>query len=90
VLWNAVPRDFAAPDDWPATAFAQHAAAAGPLLMVLHDLPNGAMRHLDRVLGRWQDLGVEFLATPPAECVPLRAGVPTEALGRYVAADPAP
>jgi peptidoglycan/xylan/chitin deacetylase (PgdA/CDA1 family) len=90
VLWNAVPRDFAAPDDWPATAFAQHAAAAGPLLMVLHDLPNGAMRHLDRVLGRWQDLGVEFLATPPAECVPLRAGVPTGALGRYVSADPAP
>jgi peptidoglycan/xylan/chitin deacetylase (PgdA/CDA1 family) len=90
VLWNAVPRDFAAPEDWPETAFAQHAAATGPLLMVLHDLPNGAMRHLDRVLGRWQALGVAFLAAPPEACVPLRAGVPSGEFSRYVSADLAP
>jgi len=75
VLWNAVPRDFADPDGWPERARAMHAAATEPVLMVLHDLPNGAMRHLDRVLGGWQEAGVEFLAEPPAACVPMRRGV---------------
>ena len=40
-------------------------------MMVLHDLPNVAMRHLDRVLGTWQDQGVTFLATPPESCLPI-------------------
>ncbi|WP_149538013.1 polysaccharide deacetylase family protein [Siccirubricoccus phaeus] len=90
VLWNAIPRDFAEPADWPATARAQHAAAAAPVLMVLHDLPNGAMRHLDRVLGEWQDQGVEFLAEPPAACVPLRAGLVQPGFADCVSEDNAP
>ena len=90
VLWNAVPRDFADPEGWPATAVAQHAAATEPVLMVLHDLPNGAMRHLDRVLGGWQDQGVAFLDAPPLTCVPLRAGAPQPGLAAYVSADPTP
>lgn len=53
-----------------------HAGATEPVMMVLHDLPNGAMRHLDRVLGSWQDLGVTFLATPPESCLPMRDGQP--------------
>ena len=87
VLWNAIPRDFADPEGWPATAVAQHAVATAPVLMVLHDLPNGAMRHLDRVLGGWQDQGVEFLAEPPAACVPMRAGVPQPGFAEFVSAD---
>lgn len=74
VLWNAVPRDWDDPDGWPDRALALHAAATSPLLMVLHDLPGGAMRHLDRVLGVLQDRGVRFTAEPPAACVPIRAG----------------
>ena len=70
-------------------ARAQHAAATAPVLMVLHDLPNGAMRHLDRVLGGWQDQGVEFLAEPPEACVPIRRGVAAPNLADYVSADPA-
>ncbi len=90
VLWNAIPRDFDDPDGWPERAMAQHAAAIAPVLMVLHDLPNGAMRHLDRVLGTWQDKGVAFLAEPPAACVPIRRGLATPYLADYVSADPAP
>ena len=90
VLWNAVPRDFEDPDGWPDRAVAQHAAADAPVMMVLHDLPNGAMRHLDRVLGGWQDQGVQFLDQPPEACVPMRAGVPKDCFFDIVSADPAP
>jgi len=90
VLWNAVPRDFEDADGWPERAFAQHAAAGAPVLMVLHDLPNGAMRHLDRVLGTWQDRGVTFLSVPPEACVPLRAGQPGPGFDAIVSPDPAP
>ena len=87
VLWNAIPRDFDDPDGWPERARAQHAAATAPVLMVLHDLPNGAMRHLDRVLGAWQDAGVAFLAEPPGSCVPIRRGLAAPILADYVAAE---
>jgi peptidoglycan/xylan/chitin deacetylase (PgdA/CDA1 family) len=90
VLWNAVPRDFADPDDWPDRALAMAAAAEAPVLMVLHDLPNGAMRHLDRVLGTLADHGARFIAEPPEACVPLRAGVPAAGWADCVSADPAP
>jgi peptidoglycan-N-acetylglucosamine deacetylase len=87
VLWNAVPRDFDDPEGWPDRARAQHAAATEPVLMVLHDLPNGAMRQLDRVLGGWQDAGVEFVAEPPAACVPIRRGVAMPGLADCIAAE---
>ncbi|MFC7474744.1 polysaccharide deacetylase family protein [Dankookia sp. GCM10030260] len=88
VLWNAIPRDFDDPDGWPDRARAMHAAAAAPVLMVLHDLPNGAIRHLDRVLGGWQDAGVAFLAEPPESCVPIRQGIAAANLADYVTEDP--
>ncbi len=90
VLWNAIPRDFDDPDGWPDRARAQHAAATAPVLMVLHDLPNGAMRHLDRVLGTWQDRGVTFLPTVPDACVLMRAGRPGDNFDDYVSPDPGP
>ncbi|WP_043362150.1 polysaccharide deacetylase family protein [Belnapia sp. F-4-1] len=90
VLWNAVPRDFADPEGWPDTALAMAEAATAPVLMVLHDLPNGAMRHLDRVLGMLADRGARFLAEPPAECVPLRAGQPMPGFAACVSEDPMP
>jgi peptidoglycan/xylan/chitin deacetylase (PgdA/CDA1 family) len=90
VLWNAVPRDFADPDGWPDTALAMAEAATSPLLMVLHDLPNGAMRHLDRVLAMLLERGARFIAEPPADCVPLRAGKAGAGFARYVSPDPAP
>ena len=45
VLWNAIPRDWADPDGWAEVALEQCLAQPRTLL-VLHDLPTGAMRHL--------------------------------------------
>ena len=86
VLWNAVPRDWDDPDGWPPRALAMAAAATEPVLLVLHDLANGAMRHLDCVLGQLADAGHGFLAEPPANCVKLRPGWAAADLGDYVAA----
>jgi hypothetical protein len=44
-------------------------------LLVLHDLPTGAMRHLDRVLAQLADRGVRFRQDFPPACVPMRRGV---------------
>ncbi|MFM7301895.1 MAG: polysaccharide deacetylase family protein [Alphaproteobacteria bacterium] len=85
VLWNAVPGDFRDADGWPATAHAMLKAAREPVMLVLHDLPNGAMRHLDRFLGEVQDQGWHFRPKPPTGCVPLRRGIPGPDFARYVA-----
>ena len=85
VLWNAVPGDFRDADGWPATAHALLRAAREPVMLVLHDLPNGAMRHLDRFLGEAQDRGWRFSADPPPGCVPLRRGLPGPDFARYIA-----
>ena len=84
VLWNAVPGDFRDPEGWTSTAHAMLKAARGPVMLVLHDLPNGAMRHLDRFLGEVQDQGLHFRPDPPACCVPLRQGVPGPDFARYI------
>ena len=84
VLWNAVPGDFRDADGWPATAHAMLRAAQAPVMLVLHDLPNGAMRHLDRFLGEVLDQGWRFSADPPLGCVPLRRGVPGPDFARYI------
>src|SRR6185295_18354302 len=49
VLWSALPRDWQDADGWVERALGQIAAQPWSL-MVLHDLPTGAMRHLDRFL----------------------------------------
>jgi peptidoglycan/xylan/chitin deacetylase (PgdA/CDA1 family) len=84
LLWNAVPGDFRDPDGWVATAHAMMQAARETVVLVLHDLPNGAMRHLDRFLREAEQRGARFGAEPPARCVPLRRGVPAAEFPRYV------
>lgn len=84
VLWNAVPGDFRDPDGWVATAQAMLDAARETVVLVLHDLPNGAMRHLDRFLGEAEQAGARFGAAPPESCVPLRRGVAGADFERYV------
>jgi len=83
-LWNAVPGDWRDPDGWAATAQAMLAAAGETAVLVLHDLPTGAMRRLDHVLGTALDAGHRFGAAPPEACVPIRRGVAAPGLGRYV------
>jgi peptidoglycan-N-acetylglucosamine deacetylase len=85
VLWNAIPRDFAEPDAWVERALEQCAAQAWTLL-VLHDLPNGAMTHLKRFIKAMRERGGEFGQEFPPECVPLRRGEAMTSLAPYVTA----
>ena len=88
VLWNAIPRDWAEPDAWVATALAQCRTQAWPL-MVLHDLPTGAMRHLERFIGLARESGARFRQDFPPDCVPIVRGSPVRGLDAFVnEADP--
>jgi peptidoglycan/xylan/chitin deacetylase (PgdA/CDA1 family) len=82
VLWNAVPRDWEIPDGWIDTALAQLALQPWTL-MVLHDLPTGAMRHLDRFLSEVARRGWRFRQDFPPDCVPLTAGTITGPLADF-------
>ena len=83
VLWNAIPRDWAEPDAWVETALAQCRSQAWSL-MVLHDLPTGAMRHLERFIGRAREAGARLRQDFPPECVPILRGKPVLALDGFV------
>ena len=73
VLWNAIPRDWDDPDGWVDTALAQCRAQAWSL-MVLHDLPTGAMRHLDRFVTQVKAEGGTLRQDFPPECLPIVEG----------------
>lgn len=73
VLWNAIPRDWDDPDGWTVRALAQCRAQAWSL-MVLHDLPTGAMRHLEAFLDSAAAAGARLRQDFPPDCVPIRAG----------------
>lgn len=73
VLWNVIPEDWSYPAGWVERAlelcFAQEHA-----LVVLHDLPTGAMVHLDRFIATAKDRGASFQQDFPADCVPIEQG----------------
>jgi hypothetical protein len=73
VLWNSVPRDWLDPTGWPERAHEQIAAQQWSV-MVLHDLPTGAMDHLPGFLDDVMAAGVEIVQDFPDDCVPIRAG----------------
>jgi len=85
VLWNAIPRDWADPRGWVETALAQCSAQPWTLL-VLHDLPTGAMDHLEAFIARVRERGGTFSQDFPAECVPIRRGEVNAPLAPYVTA----
>lgn len=84
VLVSAVHGDWHDPKGWPERAMRQCLAEQRPLL-VLHDLPTGAMRHLDRFLGHLSDAGARFRQDFPDACVPMQRGRPTGALDAITA-----
>ncbi|MEZ5237252.1 MAG: polysaccharide deacetylase family protein [Acidimicrobiales bacterium] len=76
VLWNSVPRDWEDPAGWVDTARAHlDAEPSGHTVVVLHDLPTGAMDHLERFLDRLAADGHACRAELPAHCVPIAGGV---------------
>lgn len=83
VLWNAIPRDWADPVGWVETAIAQCGAQPRTLL-VLHDLPTGAMVRLDQFIRRVLAAGGRFRQDFPAGLVPLVRGEAVAPLDAYV------
>ena len=83
VLWNVIPEDWAYPEGWVeralALCFAEQAALA-----VLHDLPTGAMRELDRFIHAARDRGATFVQDFPRACVPIECGRITGPIEPYL------
>jgi len=52
--------------------------------MALHDLPNGAMAHLDEFLARLNGEGFELAQEFPPDCVPIVEGKVVLPLEPYV------
>jgi peptidoglycan-N-acetylglucosamine deacetylase len=86
VLWNAVPRDWEDPEGWVETALAQCAATPWTLL-VLHDLPTGAMRQLDRFLDVVGAQGGRIRQDFPPDCLPISKGEMAWPIDAYVRKD---
>lgn len=73
VLWNSVPRDWADPTGWVDHALAD-VRTREHTVVVLHDLPTGAMRVLPRFLDELERGGIAVTAELPDECVPIVNG----------------
>lgn len=74
VLWNCLVREQTMTESWMRPALQmceQHPWS----VVVLHDIPTGAMRRLPEFLQMLTDRGVEFSQDFPDECAPLRKGV---------------
>ncbi len=84
VLWSALPRDWQDPEGWVERALGQVAAQPWSL-MVLHDLPTGAMRHLDRFLGLIEGRGGRIRQDFPPDCTPMIDGELVTGIDRYIA-----
>ena len=85
VLWNCVPRDWEDPTGWVERALEQCRATPWSVV-VLHDLPTGAMSNLARFIGCSRDAGAEIVQEFPPACVPILRGRVMFPLDRYVAA----
>lgn len=74
VLWNSVPRDWEDAAGWADRALADIRSQEWTVLVV-HDIPGGAMDHLGAFLDSVIDEGVEIVQEFPDDCVPIRRGV---------------
>jgi peptidoglycan-N-acetylglucosamine deacetylase len=74
VLWNSVPRDWEDPVGWVDRAL-EDVANQDQTVLVLHDLPTGAMGHLAEFVDQALAFGAEIVQELPTECVPIHTGV---------------
>ena len=83
VLWNSVPRDWADPLGWPERALADVRRQEWTLL-VLHDVPTGAMAALPGFLDRVRAEGVTIVSELPPACLPIVRGEIVGPIDAYV------
>jgi peptidoglycan/xylan/chitin deacetylase (PgdA/CDA1 family) len=84
VLWNSIPRDWNDPEGWVERALG-HCTSQPWTLMVLHDLPTGAMRHLERFLDLVGEAGGRLRQDFPTDCLPIKDGIVVRPIEEYVA-----
>jgi peptidoglycan-N-acetylglucosamine deacetylase len=73
VLWNCVPHDWDEPDTWVQRALADVTGRPWSVV-VIHDLPTGAMTHLPEFLDGLDKRGADIVQEFPNACVPIRNG----------------
>lgn len=73
VLWNVIPQDWMYPDGWAERAL-EMCFAHEHALIVLHDLPTGAMNKLDQFIRLAKDRGAVFEQEFPKSCTPIERG----------------
>jgi peptidoglycan/xylan/chitin deacetylase (PgdA/CDA1 family) len=83
VLWNVIAHDWSHPEGWVDRAL-ELSLARPHALLVLHDLPTGAMDDLDRFIAAAKDRGAIFAQDFPSDCVPIECGKLTASIARYV------
>ena len=83
VLWNSVPRDWEDTAGWPERAL-DDVRRQEWTLVVLHDIPTGAMAALPRFIERVLADDVEIVADLPPACVPILGGEVVGPLDAYV------
>jgi peptidoglycan-N-acetylglucosamine deacetylase len=84
-LWNSVPHDWDDPTGWPARARSD-IEAHEHTVVVLHDLPTGAMHALPAFLDGLLLDAVSFGVEIPDSCAPIRDGSVQWALDHLVGA----
>lgn len=83
VLWNVIARDWLRPNGWVDQAL-KLCLAQDHALLVLHDLPTGAMDHLGHFITAAIDAGAVFEQDFPDSCMPIQQGRTTGSIERYV------
>jgi peptidoglycan/xylan/chitin deacetylase (PgdA/CDA1 family) len=83
VLWNSVPGDWHDPNGWLERAVADCRSRPWSLV-VLHDLPTGAMAHLDEFITRLENEGFGLVQEFPPDCLPIVDGRVVLPLEPYV------
>jgi peptidoglycan-N-acetylglucosamine deacetylase len=83
VLWNVIAHDWSEPIEWVERALAL-SFARPHALVVLHDLPTGAMRGLDRFVATARERGAVFQQDFPWDCVPIERGQVVGSIEAYV------
>ena len=83
VLWTSVPRDWE-PDGLWVNRCLDDVATCDWSVVVLHDLPTGAMADLPRLIDRLEAAGAEFVQDFPDDCVPIRRGKIVAPLDAYM------
>jgi peptidoglycan-N-acetylglucosamine deacetylase len=86
VLWNVIPQDWVHPETWVERAL-ELSFAQPHALVVLHDLPTGAMSDLDRFIAAAKDRSAIFQQDFPKSCIPIDRGKLTESIEAYVSED---